>query len=101
MSTIQSLQISELILSILCDLLKPLYVFPLNEKLIVSAEFDEWIEVSYGTSLELFIRIINYFNGDNRLLNLFKNLRVKTRLLFRENCSQILVIYHFVIEAKL
>ena len=101
MSTVEVLQIPNLILRILCKFFESFYVFSLDEQLVVSPKFNKGIKVSYCTTFELFVRVINNLNRDHRFLNLFNDFRIEAGLLFCENCAEILVIHDFIIKTEL
>lgn len=100
MCAVKVLQIPDLILCIFRDLFESLYVFSLNEQLVVSSKLNEWVEIVNRTSFELFLRVIYDLYGNYRLLDLFKHLRIEAGLLLGEYCAQILVIDHFVIQTE-
>ena len=101
MSTVEVLQIPNLILRILCKFFESFYVFSLDEQLVVSPKFNKGIKVSYRTTFELFVRVINNLNRDHRFLNLFNDFRIEAGLLLCENCAEILVIHDFIIKTEL
>jgi hypothetical protein len=100
MRTVEVLQIPNLIFSILSDLFESLYVFSLDEQLVVSPKFNKGVEISYRTALQFIVRVVYYLNGDHRLLNLLNHLRVEAGLLLGENSAQILVIHDFIVKTE-
>ena len=100
MRTVEVLQIPNLIFSILSDLFESLYVFSLDEQLVVSSKFNKGVEVSYRTAFQFIVWVVYYLNGDHRLLNLFDHLRVEAGLLLSENSAQILVIHDFIVKTE-
>ena len=101
MSTVEVLQIPNLILRILCKFFESFYVFSLDEQLVVSPKFNKGIKVSYRTTFEFFVRVINNLNGDHRFLNLLNHFRIEAGLLLCKNCAEIFVIHNFIIKTEL
>ena len=69
----------------------PFNVFPFNEQLVVSPEFDEGVEIAWEAVKHL-ARVVLYLHGDYGLLHSLQELRVKACLLLGEYGAKEFVI---------